>query len=53
MSGTDYKFEGWGAFAPDSIEGNFKKFEYTPKKWEETDVDSTFCFPLAATQRRV
>ncbi|KAG7529693.1 hypothetical protein FFLO_05499 [Filobasidium floriforme] len=39
MSATDYKFEGWGAFGPDSVEGNFKKFEYEPKPWEETDVD--------------
>jgi hypothetical protein len=31
---------GWGAFGPDSVEGNFKKFEYEPKPWEETDVDS-------------
>jgi len=33
------KFTGWGAFGKDSIEGNFKLFDYEPKKWDETDVD--------------
>lgn len=34
---------GWGAFGPDSVEGNFKKFEYEPKTFQETDVDSESC----------
>ena len=34
------KFEGWGAFAPDSVQGNFKWFDYEPKEWAEDDVES-------------
>ncbi len=40
MADQDYQFAGWGAFGKDSIEGKLKHFEYTPKKWDEEDVDS-------------
>ncbi|SGY39878.1 BQ5605_C003g02289 [Microbotryum silenes-dioicae] len=33
------RFTSYGAFDKDSIKGNFKNFEYEPKKWDETDVD--------------
>jgi len=33
------QFEAWMAHGPDSIKGNFKKTKFTPKTWEETDVD--------------
>ncbi|GAA5854467.1 hypothetical protein JCM8547_004852 [Rhodosporidiobolus lusitaniae] len=33
------EFEGWGAFDNDSIKGQLKRFSFTPKTWEETDVD--------------
>ncbi|KAL8286123.1 hypothetical protein RQP46_004611 [Phenoliferia psychrophenolica] len=36
---TDYKFSGWGAFDKNSVNGELRKFDYTPKKWDETDVD--------------
>ncbi|KAL8286163.1 hypothetical protein RQP46_004651 [Phenoliferia psychrophenolica] len=36
---TDYKFSGWGAFDKNSVKGELRKFDYTPKKWDETDVD--------------
>jgi alcohol dehydrogenase (NADP+) len=39
-SSNSYKFEGWGAFAPDSIKGNLKWFEYEPKEFAEDDIDS-------------
>jgi hypothetical protein len=37
---SDAKFHGWGAFGPDSIEGNFKEFDYEPKPWDEDDIES-------------
>jgi hypothetical protein len=39
-SSSDYKFAGWGAFGPDSIQGKFKWFEYEPKQFADDDVDS-------------
>jgi alcohol dehydrogenase (NADP+) len=38
MSGTDYKFEGWMGLDKNA-EGNMVWQEFTPKTWEETDVD--------------
>lgn len=38
-SAGDYKFEGWAAHDPASIEGSMKWQEIQPKGWEETDVD--------------
>lgn len=37
---TPPKYEGWGAFDKTSTQGNFKWFEYEPKKWAEDDVES-------------
>jgi len=39
MSGTDYKFEGWMGLGPDCVDGKMVWQEFTPKTWEETDVD--------------
>jgi len=39
MSNVPEQFEGWAAHGKDSVKGNFKKWKYTPKAWEETDVD--------------
>ncbi|KAK1710871.1 hypothetical protein CaCOL14_008389 [Colletotrichum acutatum] len=36
---TDYKFEGWVADDPSSVDGKMVWREYEPKVWEETDVD--------------
>lgn len=42
LSGQGFNFEGWGAFAPDSVKGNFKWFEYEPKMWCEDDIECDF-----------
>jgi len=34
-----YKFEGWMGLDPQSASGKMVYQEYSPKKWEETDVD--------------
>ena len=34
-----YKFEGWVAKNKDSVKGQLVWEEYTPKPFEETDVD--------------
>ncbi|WVQ69184.1 uncharacterized protein L199_007400 [Kwoniella botswanensis] len=39
MSNTEYKFEGWAGFGPDSVEGNLKFIEYEPKQFAEDDID--------------
>jgi len=39
MAQSEYKFEGWMGLDPSSSEGNMKWQEFTPKEWEETDVD--------------
>ncbi|RHZ49202.1 hypothetical protein CDV55_102481 [Aspergillus turcosus] len=39
MSATDYKFEGWLGLDKDAAKGNMVWKEFTPKAWEETDVD--------------
>lgn len=36
---TDYKFEGWMGLDSTASEGNMVWQEFTPKKWEETDID--------------
>jgi len=33
------QFQGWAAMGPDAVKGNFQQWKYTPKTWEETDVD--------------
>lgn len=37
---TEPTYEGWGAFAPDSVKGNFKWFKYDPKTFCDDDVES-------------
>jgi alcohol dehydrogenase (NADP+) len=39
---SDNKFQGWGAFGKDSIEGNMKWFDYEPKPFDDDDIESTF-----------
>ncbi|KAF4212490.1 hypothetical protein CNMCM8980_000924 [Aspergillus fumigatiaffinis] len=39
MAATDYKFEGWLGLDKNAVEGNMVWKEFTPKAWEETDVD--------------
>lgn len=39
MTGTDYKWEGWVGQDAESAKGNMVWTEFTPKAWEETDVD--------------
>ncbi|KAE8383137.1 chaperonin 10-like protein [Aspergillus bertholletiae] len=39
MTNYDYRFEGWMGLDPSSAEGKMKWQEYTPKEWEETDID--------------
>jgi alcohol dehydrogenase (NADP+) len=34
------QFHGWGAFGADSIKGNFKEFDYTPKPFDDDDIES-------------
>lgn len=36
---TDYKFQGWLGESPEAVKGKMVFKEYTPKTWEETDVD--------------
>ena len=36
---TGYEFQGWLALNPDSVKGQMKWGEFTPKIWEEQDVD--------------
>jgi hypothetical protein len=36
------QFHGWGAFGADSIKGNFKEFDYTPKPFDDDDIESEF-----------
>ncbi|KAJ5766937.1 uncharacterized protein N7511_004553 [Penicillium nucicola] len=36
---TDYKFEGWMGLDSTASEGNMVWQEFTPKTWEETDID--------------
>lgn len=37
---SDAKFHGWAAFGPDSIEGNFKEWDYEPKPFDDDDIES-------------
>ena len=39
MTSQDYKWEGWVGHDADSAKGNMVWTEFTPKTWEETDVD--------------
>lgn len=36
---SDSSFEGWCGLDKNSAEGNMVWQGYTPKEWEETDVD--------------
>lgn len=36
---TDYKFEGWHGLDKNCAKGIMVWKEFTPKTWEETDVD--------------
>lgn len=45
---SDAKFHGWGAFGADSIEGNFKEFDYEPKPFDDDDIESTLLYRLVA-----
>jgi len=38
------QFHGWGAFGADSIKGNFKEFDYTPKPFDDDDIESESFF---------
>jgi hypothetical protein len=40
------KYEGWGAFGPDSIKGNFKWFEYEPKTFCDDDIECGYPLTL-------
>jgi hypothetical protein len=37
---SDAKFHGWAAFGADSIEGNFKEWDYAPKPFDDDDIES-------------
>lgn len=37
---SEAQFHGWGAFGPDSIEGNFREFDYAPKPFDDDDIES-------------
>lgn len=37
---SEAQFHGWGAFGADSIEGNFKEFDYAPKPFDDDDIES-------------
>jgi len=39
MSSTDYKFQGWMGLDKESVKGNMVLQEFTPKPFEETDID--------------
>jgi hypothetical protein len=39
---SDAKFHGWGAFGADSVEGNFKEFDYEPKPFDDDDIESEY-----------
>lgn len=41
------QFHGWGAFGADSIKGNFKEFDYTPKPFDDDDIESESIFSFA------
>ena len=36
---NDYKFQGWLALDPESVNGKMEWQTFEPKTWEETDVD--------------
>ncbi|KAH8652283.1 zinc-binding dehydrogenase [Xylariales sp. PMI_506] len=39
MASQNYKFEGWVGHDPSSVEGKLSWEEFSPKRWEETDID--------------
>ena len=39
MARQEPQFEGWLGLTADSVKGKLEWKPYTPKKWEETDVD--------------
>lgn len=39
MAAQDYKFEGWLGHDASAAEGKMKWAEFSPKTWEETDID--------------
>lgn len=39
---SDAKFHGWAAFGADSIKGNFKEWDYTPKPFDDDDIESEY-----------
>lgn len=39
MPSEDYKWEGWVGNDAESAKGNMVWTEFTPKTWEETDID--------------
>jgi hypothetical protein len=45
------QFHGWGAFGADSIKGNFKEFDYTPKPFDDDDIESEYPFSSFSAQR--
>jgi hypothetical protein len=45
------QFHGWGAFGADSIKGNFKEFDYTPKPFDDDDIESEYFFPIFGAPR--
>ena len=45
---SENKFEGWGAFDKDSINGKLKWFEYEPKQFADDDLECESSLLLAA-----
>ncbi|KAL1861173.1 hypothetical protein Plec18170_001688 [Paecilomyces lecythidis] len=39
MTSTDYQFEGWMGLDPSAADGKMVWQKFTPKQWEETDID--------------
>jgi alcohol dehydrogenase (NADP+) len=39
MANQNYKFQGWMGLDKEAVKGNMVWKEYTPKTWEETDID--------------
>jgi len=39
MANNDYSFQGWMGLDKSSVDGNMVWQEYTPKPFEETDID--------------
>jgi alcohol dehydrogenase (NADP+) len=39
MTSTNYEFEGWMGLDPTAADGKMVWQKFSPKQWEETDVD--------------